>query len=44
VDLFSETFLPSLFGLLRADSEESLQAAKTKMDTALKVGVKHSNN
>lgn len=36
VDLFSETFLPSLFGLLRADSEESLQAAKTKMDTALK--------
>ncbi|DBA86483.1 hypothetical protein WJX79_005726 [Trebouxia sp. C0005] len=36
VDLFSETFMPSLFGLLRADSEESLQAAKTKMDTALK--------
>ncbi len=39
MDLFSETFLPSLFGLLRADSEESRQAAKTKMDTALKVGV-----
>ncbi len=44
MDLFSESFVPSLFGLLRADSEESLQAAKTKMDTTLKVGVKHPNN
>lgn len=37
VDLFSESFMPGLFGMLRADSDESLEAAQTKFDTALKV-------
>ena len=37
VDLFSESFMPGLFGMLRADSDESLQAAQTKFETALKV-------
>lgn len=36
VDLFSESFMPGLFGMLRADSDESLQAAQTKFETALK--------
>ena len=31
VDLFSETFLPGLFALLRADSDEALQAAQTSL-------------
>lgn len=35
--LFSETFQPGLFALLRADSDDALQAAQTKLDTALKV-------
>lgn len=37
MDLFSESFMPGLFGMLRADSDESLQAAQTKFETALKV-------
>lgn len=36
VTLFSETFQPGLFALLRADSDDALQAAQTKLDTALK--------
>lgn len=37
MDLFGEVFLPGLFGLLRADSQEALDQAKDKLDNAFKV-------
>lgn len=37
VDLFSELFLPNLFGMLRADSQEALDEVKDKLDNGLKV-------
>ena len=37
MDLFGETFTPALFALLRANSDETLQAGQIKLNTALKV-------
>ena len=37
VELFSELFVPGLFGLLRADSPEALSKGKAKLDDTLKV-------
>lgn len=37
VDLFSELFLPNLFGMLRADSQEALDEVKEKFDNGLKL-------
>lgn len=38
VETFSSLFVPAMFGLYRADTDEAVAAGRRKLEAALKVG------